>query len=144
MKTKNKIQIDLDKVEQFAQVCDSEAEIAQALGVSYSTLRRNKKENEQFEQAIKRGKAKAHVFVGGKLMQHIKDGNVVATIFYLKCHGWREANRTELTGADGGAIKTEQVTALSNAELMAIAGLTDENNKGNEKRRTKGTKKASG
>ena len=81
MKTKPKIQIDLAKVEQFAQVCDNEEEIALALGVSYSTLLNRKKESEDFREAIKRGKAKANVFVGGRLMSLIKEGNAAATIF---------------------------------------------------------------
>ena len=71
MKTKPKIQIDLAKVEQFAQVCDNEEEIALALGVSYSTLLNRKKESEDFREAIKRGKAKANVFVGGRRMSLI-------------------------------------------------------------------------
>lgn len=106
MKTKPKIQIDLAKVEQFAQVCDNEEEIALALGVSYSTLLNRKKESEDFREAIKRGKAKANVFVGGRLMSLIKEGNAAATIFWMKAKcGWRETNRTELTGADGKPIQ---------------------------------------
>ena len=106
MKTKPKIQIDLAKVEQFAQVCDNEEEIALALGVSYSTLLNRKKESEDFREAIKRGKAKANVFVGGRLMSLIKEGNSAATIFWLKAKcGWRETNRTELTGVDGKPIQ---------------------------------------
>ena len=72
---RTKIEVDLKKVEEFAQVCDNEEEIALALGISYPTLRRRKKDSEQFDQAIKRGKAKANAFVGGKLMQLIKEGN---------------------------------------------------------------------
>lgn len=105
----SKISIDLDKVEQYAQACDNEQEIAQALGISYSTLRRRKAECEQFEQAIKRGKAKANVFVGAQLMKLIKSGNVAATIFYMKSRcGWRETQRTEITGANGNALQVEQ------------------------------------
>lgn len=86
-----RLEIDLKKVEEYAQVCDSEEEIALALGVSYSTLQRRKKSSDEFAQAIKRGKAKANIFVGGKLMQLIKDGNVAATIFYMKTRcKWRE------------------------------------------------------
>ena len=59
METKPRIQIDLRKVEEYAQVCDNEEEIANALGISYSTLQSRKRENEEFKSAIKRGKAKA-------------------------------------------------------------------------------------
>ncbi len=105
---RQKIPIDLKKVEDFAQVCDSEEEIALALGISQDTLARRKKDYADFAEAIKRGRAKANVFVGGKLMQKIKVGDTASIIFYLKTRGgWKETCRTELTGADGGAIKTE-------------------------------------
>lgn len=98
MANKTKIQVDLKKVEEYAQFCDSEEEIALALGISYSTLRRRKADNEQFEQAIKRGKAKANVFVGGKLMQKIKEGDTTAMIFYLKSRcKWSEKQVLDVT-----------------------------------------------
>lgn len=91
-----KMYIDLAKVEQYAQVCDNEEEIARALGISYRTLVRRKAEFVEFGEAIKRGKAKANVFVGGKLMEQIKAGNIAATIFYLKSRcGWKETQRLE-------------------------------------------------
>ena len=97
---KGRIQIDPAQVEQFAQACDNEEQIALALGVSYSTFRRRKAEDEQIEQALKRGRAKADIFVGGKLMELIKKGNVAATIFYMKSRcGWRESGNLEITGA---------------------------------------------
>ena len=93
---RREIPIDLKKVEEFAQVCDSEEEIALALGVSYATLRRRKADSEQFAQAIKRGKAKANIFVGGKLMQKIKAGDTASIIFYLKTRcGWKETQKIE-------------------------------------------------
>lgn len=119
-----RIEIDLRKVEEYAQFCDSEEEIALALGVSYSTLRRRKADSEQFEQAIKRGKAKANIFVGGKLMQKIRDGDTASTIFYLKSRcGWREVSRTEVTGKDGGPVSQSVVQGMSNEQLLAIARL---------------------
>lgn len=67
-RTRPRIQIDLEKVEQLAQVCDNEEEIALALGISYRTLQNRKKDFANFATAIKKGKAKANAFVGGKLM----------------------------------------------------------------------------
>ena len=99
MKTKPKIQIDLAKVEQYAQVCDNDEEIALALGISTATLYARKRESEEFKDAIKSGRAKANVFVGGKLMDLVKKGNVAATIFYMKARaGWRETGKLEITG----------------------------------------------
>lgn len=115
---RTKIEVDLKKVEEFAQVCDNEEEIALALGISYPTLRRRKKDSEQFDQAIKRGKAKANAFVGGKLMQLIKEGNPTAIIFYLKARcGWRDVERKEITGKDGEPVKVDKVNQLDLSKL---------------------------
>ena len=115
-----KIEIDLAKVEQYAQVCDNEEEIAQALGISYRTL-------VQFGEAIKRGKAKANVFVGGKLMEHIKAGNIAATIFYLKSRcGWKETSRQEMTGADGAPIQVEASEELTERQKAIVDKVLDE------------------
>lgn len=144
---KPRIEIDLKKVEEYAQFCDSEEEIALALGVSYATLRRRKAESEQFEQAIKRGKAKANIFVGGKLMQKIKDGDTASTIFYLKSRcGWRETNRTEITGAGGMAIEMkaqiDDLRSLTTAELMEIARMKVDDESGNKGSDSGGTEGA--
>lgn len=136
METKPRIQIDLRKVEEYAQVCDNEEEIANALGISYSTLQSRKRENEEFKSAIKRGKAKANVFVGGKLMEKIKSGDTASIIFYMKSRcGWKETSRSEITGADGGAVKieTKQVTLLSNEELLEIARMELPENEGEDR-----------
>ena len=92
------IQIDLNKVEEYAQFCDNEEEIALALGISYRTFQYRKKEYCDFCEAVKRGKSKANVFVGGKLMQKIKDGDVTAMIFYLKTRcKWSEKQVLDVT-----------------------------------------------
>lgn len=103
---RRKIEIPLDKVEQLAQVCDSEADIARALGISIATLGRRKKDSDDFAEALKRGQAKAHVFVAGKLMEAIKAGNIAATIFYLKtqCH-WHEQLDVRATNVEPVTVK---------------------------------------
>lgn len=125
---RKEIPIDLKKVEEYAQVCDSEEEISRALGVSYCTLQRRKKDSEQFAEALKRGRAKANIFVGGKLMQKIKDGDTTATIFYLKCRcGWKEARAVELTGKNGGAIETRTaVVDLTSTQKALLDKVLDE------------------
>jgi hypothetical protein len=110
MITKPRIEVDLKKVEEYAQVCDSEEEIALALGISYSTLQNRKRDYESFRNALKRGKAKANVFVGGKLLEKVKAGDTACTIFYMKTRcGWRETNKLELTGENGSPVKIQNV-----------------------------------
>lgn len=125
---RTKIPIDLKKVEEFAQFCDNEEEIALALGISYRTFQNRKRDYCDFCDAIKRGKAKANVFVGGKLMQKIKDGDTASTIFYLKSRcGWKEAKAVELTGKDGAPIETRsEVVELSNAQKAVLDRVLDE------------------
>lgn len=126
METKPRIQIDLRKVEEYAQVCNNEEEIANALGISYTTLKARKRESDQFASAIKRGKAKANVFVGGKLMQKIKDGDTASIIFYMKSRcGWKETSRQEITGKDGEPIKTEQVADLSKVKTEDLKAVRE-------------------
>lgn len=126
METKPRIQIDLRKVEEYAQVCDNEEEIANALGVSYSTLQSRKRENEEFKSAIKRGKAKANVFVGGKLMEKIRGGDTASIIFYMKARcGWKETSRNELSGANGGAIKVDATPDLSGVDLDKLKAVKE-------------------
>lgn len=127
METKPRIQIDLRKVEEYAQVCNNEEEIANALGISYTTLKARKRESDQFASAIKRGKAKANVFVGGKLMEKIKSGDTASIIFYMKSRcGWKETSRSEISGVDGGAIKMDaapDLTGVSSDNLRKIREL---------------------
>lgn len=131
-RTRPRIQIDLDKVEQLAQVCDNEEEIALALGISYRTLQNRKKDFANFATAIKKGKAKANAFVGGKLMSLIKEGNPAAIIFYMKSRcGWRETVRQEITGAEGDAVKVEtkqqyDLSKLSVSQLEALEAILND------------------
>lgn len=112
---RKKIEIDLKKVEEYAQICDNEEEIALALGIGYATLKRRKKDNELFELAIKTGRAKANAFVGGKLMQLVREGNPAATIFYMKARcGWKDVERKEITGKDGKDLSMAPVLVIQN------------------------------
>ena len=106
MITKPKIHIDLKQVESLAANGLTQEQIASALGISESTLTKRKKENTDFTDAIKRGKAKGIALVTNKLMESIKGGNMTGMIFFLKTQaGWKETNLHEVTGANGEAIQ---------------------------------------
>lgn len=106
MITKPKIHIDLKQVESLAANGLTDEQIASALGISRTTLSNRKRENEQFVQAIKRGKAKGIALVTNKLMESIKGGNMTGMIFFLKTQaGWRETSVQEITGKDGATLQ---------------------------------------
>ena len=62
----------------------SETQIATLLGVNISTITREKKRNEQFAQAIKKGRYKAVQLVANKVFQNAMDGKETSAIFFLK------------------------------------------------------------
>ena len=115
MKTKPKIDIDLKKVEALAERGLSQEQIADALGISTSTLYERKRESADFGQAIKRGKAKGIGHVANKLMEAVNAGNVTAAIFFLKAQGgWRDQPVEEFTRSGDGfsfSIKRAQANA---------------------------------
>lgn len=91
------ITIDVAKVEELAQICSSDAEIAAGLRVSLRTFVTKKQQNSEIQEAIERGRTKANVFVAGKLMQRIQKGSTAAIIFWLKTRGgWMETDRHEV------------------------------------------------
>ncbi|HHF3743728.1 TPA: LuxR C-terminal-related transcriptional regulator [Haemophilus influenzae] len=96
-KTKPKIEIDLSMVESLAAQGLTNQQIADSLGISERTLQNRKKDNAEFAEAIKKGKAKGIEVVTNALMKKIKSGNVTAMIFFLKTQGgWKENNQLEI------------------------------------------------
>ena len=124
MITKPKIHIDLKQVESLAANGLTHEQIAAALGISESTLTKRKKENTDFTDAIKRGKAKGIALVTNKLMESIKGGNMTGMIFFLKTQaGWKETNVQEHTGANGKDLipsAKQMTTDELKAELEAL------------------------
>jgi hypothetical protein len=93
---------DLAQVETLAAHGLTMQQLADALGIHVSTLMGKKAQYEEFNEAIKRGKAKGIATVTAKLMDKVRSMDTACIIFYLKCQAnWREINVTELTGADG-------------------------------------------
>ena len=87
----NTKKLDLKSVEELASLGLTEQQIADSLGISRSTLSRRKTDDETFDTALRKGKAKAIVKVSCALMDEIEKGSLRAIIFYLKCRGgWRE------------------------------------------------------
>ena len=92
MRTKPKIELDLEKVEEYAGLGLTREEIALSLGVSYSTLNRRVKESEEVDAAMKRGRAKANIKVGNALMKAIDRGRQCDGDYFLS-QGTRRLDR---------------------------------------------------
>jgi hypothetical protein len=97
---RKRIDIDLEQVENLASRGLGTTQIARALGVSWSTIDRNRKRSADFEESIKRGKARGLAQVTNSLFTSATDGNVTAQIFYLKnqdSQNWKD--RQEVVNA---------------------------------------------
>ena len=82
---RKRIKLDLDQVETLAARGLGTSQIARAMGVSWNTIDRNRKRSEDFEESIKRGKARGLAQVTNALFESATEKNsVVAQIFYLK------------------------------------------------------------
>jgi len=75
-------------------------------GISIDTLRAH------FETELKSGKAKANVRIAQTLFQKAMSGSEAAMIWWTKSQ-MRWSERHEITGVDGGPIKTENATTVT-------------------------------
>jgi hypothetical protein len=62
----------------------SESQIAVLLGCSLSTIAREKRSNDKFDTAIKKGRYKAVQLVANKVFQNAMEGKETSAIFFLK------------------------------------------------------------
>tara|TARA_R110002050_G_scaffold34101_7_gene86302 strand:+ start:5128 stop:5481 length:354 start_codon:yes stop_codon:yes gene_type:complete len=77
-------------------------EIAEVLGISANTLRKYYSESMRGSATEANAKVTENLF---KMATGSGRQAVTAAIFWMKTRGgWREGDRTEITGADGGAL----------------------------------------
>ena len=92
------------KVEKLAAGGRTEKEIAESIGIGYSTLQKKKTEFKEFIGAIKKGQAKAISAVENSLFLEATDGNTTAMIFFLKNRNpefWKDRHEVEHSGEVG-------------------------------------------
>ena len=120
MKTKPKIEIDLAKVEALASRLLTKEQIAISLGISVDTLYSRQRENQDFQDAIKRGREKGVATIANKLVESAIDGNTTAQIFILKTHGgqeWKDKQDINLSGEL--EVKNKSLKDMTDEELKA-------------------------
>jgi len=87
----NPILFDYNLIEEYGFLGLTENQIADALGVSRSTISRRKRDDDTFDTAYRKGRARGIAKVSKSLMDQIEKGSVRAAIFYLNCRGgWSE------------------------------------------------------
>lgn len=100
MATKPRIQIDITRVQELAGRGLTRAEIAAVLGISETTLYNRRRESEEFDAAIKSGKAIAAQEVANALYQKaIVEKDLGAIIWYEKTRrGLSDKQQVEHSG----------------------------------------------
>lgn len=85
-------------------------DIAKYIGVSKKTLLKH------YESVIHTSKIERNAFVGSTLFQKVKDGNMTAILFWLKCQaGWKEADKTRVKEED--EADSEELGQISKIEV---------------------------
>lgn len=88
-------------VKMLSAVGTRHEDIAAKLEITDDTLRKH------YRKELDEGRIEANASVAQTLFQQAKNGNTTAAIFWLKTRAqWRENDRLEVTGADGGPIET--------------------------------------
>lgn len=110
----------LAKIRLYAGLGSTQEQIATMVGKSVDSLWRNEAAYEAWQQ----GQAETIAKVAGTLVKKALAGDTASAIFYLKTRaGWKETERHEHTGADGGAIEVDQRTSDADAFTRSVAGL---------------------
>ena len=95
------------EVETLAALLNQD-QIAVYFGIGRTTFHEIRRRDPEVAERYKRGKAKAIAHVANGLLQKARNGDTTSAIFYLKTQaGWRETERIEHSGPNGGPIKTQ-------------------------------------
>lgn len=100
--SRQRIPINLNRVEELAALRLSQAEICATLGISEDTLTRRKRDSADFAEALKKGKSKATATISNKLFELVKGGNVSAII-------WLETTRAGFNDQMKAAVKASKI-----------------------------------
>jgi len=91
-----------------------QSDICQVSGISEPTLVKH------YANELATGKLRANVKVAQTLYKKAIAGDTTSAIFWLKCRaGWKDAQRLEMTGKDGGPIESVSMTKDEFAQIAA-------------------------
>ena len=76
----------------------------------------------EFVDAIKRAKLKCHNYAEKQLYTA---KSAQGAIFALKNYGWKDTQSVELSGANGGPLLVQDVSALSDADLERLIEIAE-------------------
>lgn len=85
--------VDFTRAYEMAYGGMTNAQIADALGVSEGSFYKEKLNNEEIAELIKRGRADGIARAVGMLQSHIIEGDKTSLIFFLKCKGGFSENQ---------------------------------------------------
>lgn len=83
---------DYENITRWAGLGLSEQQIADNLGVSLSSIARNKRNNDRFDTALKKGKSKSIEVITNALFEKAKNKDTTSMIFWLKNRAPNEWN----------------------------------------------------
>ena len=102
----------LRKTEDLAAQGLNQAQIAQCLGMSHTTLSTKKGESDELFDAIKKGAARGIDTVTNALFESAQTGNITAQIFYLKNRApeeWRDIQNNTAIQINLGKLTDTQL-----------------------------------
>lgn len=113
------------QLEALASVLTVE-QIADHFGMARSTLFKIMADDPDIRARYDMGKAKAIAEIAGSLLTKARKGDTASQIFFLKTQaGWRETNKVEVSGPEGGPVQTLDVSKLSDAALAEMLAVAD-------------------
>lgn len=101
-------------------------QIADFFGIARSTLAKMLDEDPELRARYDKGRAIAINDIASALITKARKGDTASQIFYLKTQaGWRETNKVEVSGPDGGPVQAIDVTKLSDAAIAEMLAVVD-------------------
>ena len=112
-----RIKIDYKQVEQLAAMQCTDEEIAAVLGVERSTIKRRKKDDDEFCTAYKKGKERGKASLRRMQFKVAEGGNATMLIWLGKQYlGQSDKTQQEISGPNGGPIEWVDLVKVAQSD----------------------------